>query len=384
MKKLVRAFILVLCLINYLNKKIFAFDKINKNEKISFEASYTGDVASNLAGGIKPGICYLGMANLKLNLTPRKPGFWKGTEFCVYASNTHGVSPSSTLYGDLQVASNIDAGNHTYLQEIWIKKSFGQFEYTVGLQDLNVEFANSEFGSLFINSSFGILPIISGNTTPPIFPLTALGLTIKNNVTEKITWVNAIYDGSPTDFDYNPYNIKWQFVSGDGLLAISEFQYHSTKEELQGSYKLGLYSHSHIVEKSLGINIPDSLSFNLLGFYAYIDQNLWKKNNKSIDVFTQIGYSPSAKCTNDFYIGLGINHSGLFSNQTNDVLGIALAYENLKNFKKHETVIELSYQYPLTRNIFFQPDFQYIINPSGSNTKLKNSLAAIFRFGINL
>jgi porin len=359
--------------------------EILKNPKrpLSFEASYIGDHINNLSGGIKTGSCYLGMANIHLDFDFEKAGLWSGGEFYINSANTHGASPSSELLGDVQVASNIDAGNHTYLQEVWFKQAFGKIELTIGLQDLNVEFANSENGALYMNSSFGILPVISGNITPPIFPLTALGLTAKWNISENATWINALYDGSPTDFDYNPYNVRWQFISGDGLLAVSEYQYKTTIMGLSGTYKIGGYVHSHIIEESLHKNIPDSIDHTIYGLYTYTDQKLWQNNTRSIDLFAQLGYSPCNSSTNDFYLGLGVNYSGLFSKKGADILGLAIAHEHFKDGMKSETVVELTYHYPLTSTIFIQPDFQYIINPAGTGITLRNCLAMNLRFGFS-
>ena len=47
-----------------------------------------------------------------------------------------------------------------------------------------------------------------------------------------------------------------------------------------------------------------------------------------------------------------------------------------------ESAIELTYHYNVTRNIYIQPDFQYIINPMGTLQNLDNSFASLFRFGL--
>jgi Carbohydrate-selective porin len=355
----------------------------SSNTPLILEASYTGDNVNNISGGLKTGSCYLGKADLGLNFDFQKVGLWKGTRFYVMAANTHGDSPSSQLLGDMQVASNIEAGNHTYLQQIWVKQAFLNLEFTVGLQDLNVEFANSEHGALFLNSSFGILPIISSNFTAPIFPLTTIGFTTKWTISDKFLWINALYDGKPTDFDYNPYNTKWQFISGDGLLAISEFQYHTRIKDLPASYKLGMYTHSHIVENSFGNHIPDSLNHNLFGIYAYADQKLWINDHKSLGMFAQLGFSPSKASVSNFYLGLGISYSGLLSKQHTDALGFAIAHEGFRNTSKHETTLELTYQYFVYKNLYIQPDFQYIIDPAGTDLKLSNCFAGNFRFGFS-
>ena len=355
---------------------------IEKKEPLTYEASYVGDNINNLSGGIKTGYCYLGMANIRMNFDTENAKLWKGGSFYINAANTHGNSPSTDLLGDMQVASNIDAGNHTYIQELWYKQTIKKFEFTVGLQDLNVEFANTENGAVFMNSSFGILPIVSGNITPPIFPLTSLGLTAKWNVSEKISWLNAIYDGSPTNFDYNPYNVKWQFLSGDGLLAISEIQINSEIKKMLGTYKIGVFSHSHIIEESLNNEIPDSVNHNIFGVYAYVDQKIWQKENKSISLFTQLGYSPSETSSVDHFMSFGTNINGFIKKSGDDILGLAIAHEHLVGSSNHETAIEVTYQYPISSNIFIQPNFQYIINPAGTDAVLQNCLTGNLRFGI--
>lgn len=385
MKKIVFIYTFSLGFITYIPCSLNAQQTIKTPIRpLTYEVSYIGDNVNNLSGGIKTGTCYLGMANFRLNFTVEKAGFWNASQFFINAANTHGASPSSELLGDMQVASNIDAGNHTYFQEVWFKQSIGKIEFTVGLQDLNVEFANSGHGAIFLNSSFGILPIISNNFTAPIFPLTTLGLTTKWNITGNSSWINAIYDGRPTDFDYNPYNVKWQFNSGDGLLAISEYQCTATFKELLGTYKIGVYSHSHIVEQSFNKKLPDSLNHNQFGLYTYADQKIWVHANRCLGIFTQLGYSPSDESTICFYLGIGMNYSGLFSRSGKDILGLGIAHEQFNNNFYSETAIELTYQYQITKSIFVQPDLQYIINPVGTGEKLNNILAANFRLGIHI
>ncbi len=217
----------------------FSEEAESENSPVLFEASYIGDNINNVSGGLKTGASYLGMANLKLGLDFEKARLWNGGLFFINAANTHGATPSANFFGDAQVVSNIEAGNHTYIQEIWYSQQLGNLDLTAGLQDLNVEFASSELAALLLNSSFGILPIISGNFAAPIFPLTTLGVTFDWKISPTVTWVNAVYDGSPTNFDYNPYNIKWQFNSGDGFLVISEVQKTVKINEMKGVYKLG-------------------------------------------------------------------------------------------------------------------------------------------------
>ena len=84
------------------------------------------------------------------------------------------------------------------------------------------------------------------------------------------------------------------------LLIISEFQKPKKINRLPGIYKIGAYSHFHIRK-----NIPDSLINRLFGIYAYADQTFWTRSNRNAGLFLQLGYSPSAGSTNNFYFGSG-------------------------------------------------------------------------------
>lgn len=345
-----------------------------------FEATYMGENLNNLSGGIKTGSCYLGMANLKVSINTHQSGLWNGGILHISAVNTHGSSPSQELLGDMQVASNIEAGNHTFFQELWYSQAFNQFEFKIGLQDMNADFANTEHGGLFINSSFGIHSTISFNIPAPIYPLTTVGVSAKWNISEKVSFYSAIFDGCPTDFEDNPYNLKWQLNSGDGALIISEIQYAYTINDKQGIVKGGSYSHNHILENSS----VDSLSPNNYGFYAVADQIFWKgDNNKEIGAFLQLGASPGKYNTNYLYLGCGVNYYGIFTTNQTDALGFAIAHSRLNNNLGNETSLEFTYKKEFSNNLFIQPDVQYIINPLGFGTKLDNSFGATLRFGFS-
>lgn len=85
-------------------------------------------------GGIKTGTVYLGMANLKISFDTKGAKLWKGGQLFINGAVTHGKSPSELLVGDFQAVSNIDAGDHIYIHELWYKHQFKQFEIIFGLQ----------------------------------------------------------------------------------------------------------------------------------------------------------------------------------------------------------------------------------------------------------
>ena len=344
-----------------------------KESALDFKAFYTGDVVSNLSGGIKTGTVYLGLVNLKGDFNTGTANWWKGGEAFINVGNTHGGEPSADLAGDFQGISNIEAGNHTFLYELWYKQNFKKVDLTVGLQDLNANFATCENGAIFTNSSFGIHSSIADNVSPPIFPLTAPGINVQWNLSDTYLWEAAVFDGT-TDFDRNPYNTRWNLNMNNSMLVITEFQMNrSLITGKKGTYKLGLYYHQHTdtlnVERKNG------------GFYFVGEQQISPK----ISVFTQVGISPKKINKNNRYLSVGINCKAPFDILPDDQLGLAVAYAGIdNNAVGSETAIELTYKLKVSKNMYIKPDMQYIINPAGTGIKLDNALVGFFRFGIEI
>jgi porin len=350
------------------------------------EASYTGDICTNMIGGIKTGIKYLGMANLKIGFDTQQARLWKGGTLFVNGAVTHGQSATELLIGDFQTVSNIDAGDRIYLHEFWYKQQYKSFEITFGLQDLNIEFASSNNGSMFINSSFGIPPVISDNIPAPIFPLTALGITTKIRITDKILLSAAIYDGSPTSFEHNIYNTNWKLCTEDGSLILGQLDWSTELLQLQGTYKAGYYFHTGLNETNTETGETTEVFAKNYGVYFIADQTIWENanNNHSIGVFAQLALSPANINNHNYYFGGGINYSGISKKQHEDALGIAFACAGFdKSYKQNETTIEAYYKKQISENFSIQPDLQYVIHPAGTDEVLPNALVGLLRFNLN-
>ena len=336
------------------------------------ETSYVGDIVTNFNGGIKTGSTYLGLLNIKAGITTENTTWWKGGNFFINVGNTHGGKPSTTLVGDFQGVSNIEAGNLTFLYELWFKQKIGNFNLYFGLQDLNANFSTSVNGAVFTNSSFGIQSSIADNIPTPIFPLTALGGILQWKISNSFLCQTALFDGTPDDFETNPYNIHWKLSRQQGFLSVTEFQIK--KSLLSGKnacYKFGIYYHQHN-------DTIDNEQKNG-GLYFVGDQQLSDK----ISFFSQIGLSPKSLNKHNHYYSIGMNYTGISLGRPNDQLGLAVAYAGFDgNNIGSETAIELTYKFQINKNIYVRPDLQYIINPVGTNKKLENALVGSVRFGL--
>ena len=354
-------------------------DKTNYNDKthvraslqeaINFNTEYTGDFLYNV-GGIENGGGYLGYAKIGM-----EAGLWKGATFNLGGGATHGIVPTETFIGDYQVANNIEAGDHAFLEYLSLQQSFGRFSVKVGLQDMNENFASIDAAGEYVNSSFGIHPALSTNMSVAIFPLTGLGAEMHFDINDKWHIQAAVYDGEIPSFEDNPYNLDWHLNKDNGALFIGEGKYHTDNS----TYELGAFYHT--AEKKYGI-------------YANIEQEVWNNGTRNLKPFAQVSFANiivngqqstvnGSGCDNCFHLAVGVNLEGVFSKENNDMAGLAFTSAFLSD-KRTETAIELFYQYHITDNLLIKPDVQYIINPAGTELPVDNALVGTLRFVIGI
>lgn len=339
-------------------------NKAYSQERLNFEAEYTGDFLYNV-GGLKNGGGYLGYAKMGMSAD-----LWKNATLYVGGGTTHGIVPTEMFIGDFQVANNIEAGNHAFMEYFSLQQSFGKLSIKVGLQDMNENFASINAAGEYINSSFGIHPIFSTNMSAAIFPLTGLGVELHIDINNKWHIQTAVYDGEMPSFEDNPYNLDWNINKDDGALFIGEAQYIREK----GVYEVGAFYHT--AEKKYGV-------------YAEIEQVVFDNGTRNLIGFMQTGMVKKSQNLsisapqNYFHLAAGVNLEGVFSEEANDMAGLAFTSAFLSD-KKTETAIELFYQYQITDNFVVKPDVQYIINPAGLDVPVDNALVGTLRFVIGI
>jgi porin len=106
------------------------------------------------------------------------------------------------------------------------------------------------------------------------------------------------------------------------------------------------------------------------GIYCVADYRLFAEkddSNQGLGAFIQLGIAPQKNNLIKYYSGFGITYQGIFAKRTKDQLGLAFGKAYLNNSLKNESIIELTYLSILNSNFSFQPNIQYIINPSGSD-----------------
>lgn len=329
---------------------------------MNMEVAYIGEFVRNLDPGLvspRKDTIYQDNLDLIATLDTEQAGMWSGGTFFVYGLFNHGGFPSASLIGDLQAASNIEASRNQFiLHEAWYEQDYsdGAVSLLAGLHDLNGDFYGSEYAALFINSSFGIGPEVSGNVPTSLFPQASWGLRARVSPGGHWYVQAAVYDGDPAT----------RSMSGiQGYMSIFEA---GLTPGGGNSYKAGVWHHSAdrtVAGQTFGSDY---------GVYGLADQRLLSlQGGRELGGFLQLGWVPKQRNDITRYLGAGLHLSGL-PLRAGDELGLAVGNAYTRGGTEH--VIELTWWAPLLAGVSVQPSMQWIMNPGG------NAAAGIMRVAL--
>ena len=351
-----------------------------------FAAEYTGDILSNLAGGLQQGTRYLDNLDVILTLDHGRTRRTGAGTLHVHALYNNGATFSEDLVGDLQVVSNIDAAEAWRIFEFWYGYSGENWSLKTGLYDLNSEFDVNETGSIFLNSSHGIGAELSqtGENGPSIFPVSALSLRFAYQ-SELFTLRTAILDAVPGDPDDAASN-EMRLDSDDGYLAIAELD---VPVKASGRLWAGYWRYSSEFEQpfTIGPQLHND------GWYVGGEKH-FSIGSRSAAAFVRYGQADERLNVLQDYTGLGLRINGIFASRPYDQFGIAFASaraggpyrsdlaRQATRVKQRETTWELTYRIQLNERLLLQPDIQVVQNPSMA-AHLDNALVLGVRLAVS-
>jgi porin len=318
----------------------------------------------------------------------------------------HGDGLSRDFIGNLMLVSGVEALPATRLYELWIEQSLmqGKLLVRVGQQPSDVEFIDSKYDDLFVNSALG-WPGITGVDLPgggPSPPLAVPGVRIKAMPTDNITAYLAIFDGyaAPPDSPLDPQlanpngvlfrvndppwiigQLKYGFDAGQGHPATitgGAWKHLGTFNDLSVS------TNGNPLASPLSSGVPAQLRGNQ-GIFAVYEQLLTKAvegSDGGVGFFLRTSVSPGDRNLISFYLDGGVEFIGI-GDRTNDKFGIAMTYARISNgarqadidtqiytgipipIRDYEAVFEMTYGAQITPNWNLQPIFEYVFHPGG-------------------
>lgn len=355
---------------------------------IEFPVAFTAEVLGNVTGGTSQTAIFESLLNAGVALDLEKLLGWKGASASIRAIYPEGTGLTQAAVHDFNTLSNIDSYDSLRLYDAWLQLEYldGKLSIRAGQILADAEFFNSDYATLFLNSSFGAIPSVSQNLNPPIFPTAAPGLRLRVAPNDSFYAEAAAFSGDVGDAETdNKHNTRISFRSADGVLVFAEIGYTQNpppknanappERGLRGTYKLGGdYDSKQFADAAAGDSHHGNFSL-----YAVVDQELWHPvpaDDAKLCAFSRLGFAPDDRNTVTWYGDVGINYKGLLPSRAPDILGLAFSYVELSGelvqddgrplASHHEEVLELTYQVVCNRHVSIQPDFQVIFNPGAT------------------
>jgi porin len=361
---------------------------------LSLTLAYTGEVLSNVHGGIDTGTRYEGLFDIVLDADLGKAAGWSGATARVNPFWIEGQGLTRDHTADLTKISNIDARDEVRLFEAWVQQA--AFEGTVslraGLLAADQEFVLSNYSSLFVNGTFGMPVVVSVNEPVAVYPLGALGVRLRADPGAGFYVQAAVYEGHTGAEHFNETGLRIRLRDDEGTVSVVEAGWVGSGEH-PGAIKAGVFVHrGDFVDHDSGeperghhvvYLVAERLLFREPGDEGACPQGL--------GAFVRLGGAPEDRSNVEFYADAGLHYTGLIPGRDLDVLGLAAVYARLSgdfidvqpvpSDWDHEIVVEATYKVVLTKWFSLQPDFQYVIHPGGTS-KVDDAFVVGLRFDL--
>ncbi len=373
---------------------------------VTFGLTETSEALANPTGGERQGAVYEGLTQLGLGIDTGKAFGLPGGTFNVSAYQVHGRGLSlNNVDNNGNTVSNIEALRGTLLFELWYEQVLAgkALAIRVGQQSADQEFEITQYGALFINHTFGwsTLPSADLPSGGPSYPLATPGVRVRYTPFASLNLLLGVFNGDPagpgTGLPQRRDPSGTAFRIHDGAFVIGEAQYAtSIAADLPGTYKLGAWydtqgfadQRSTATGRSLADPAVSSstgrIRFGNYNVYAVADQLVWHApGGAGIGVFARAMGSPGDRNLVNVYVDGGVSWKAPFAGRANDTAGLAFGLSRVSDtasqldadtarltgkpypIRRHESVLEATYQAQLAPWLQVQPTAQYIFNPNG-------------------
>lgn len=374
---------------------------------VALSATYIGEALGNASGGIRRGAVYEGRFDFGVDVDLDKAVGWSGATFHANVYQIHGNGLSRDYIGNLMLVSGIEALPATRLYEFWIEQALfgGKLLVKVGQQPSDIEFIDSKYDDIFVNSALG-WPGITGVILPaggPSPPLAVPGVRFKASLSDAFTAYLAVFNGSaaapgPNDPQIaNAHGLAFRVNDPPWIIGQLKYSYKLGPSELPGSITGGGWVHlaefddERWTAQGLSQTDPAGTGEPLMrrgnrGVFAVYEQRLAFSAlgpDKGIGFFARTSISPSDRNLISFYLDGGIQVSGFSAERPDDRFGIAMTYARISDgargldrdvqlftgiatpIRDFEAVLEVTYLAAVAPGVAVQPVFQYVMHPAG-------------------
>jgi porin len=372
-----------------------------------FNMTYIGEALANLTGGMRTGAIYTGRLDLGATIDLEKVMGWDGATFHANMFQIHGDGLSRSYIGNLMLVSGVEALPATRLYELWIEQKLwgGRVAIRVGQQASDVEFIDSSYDDIFVNSALG-WPGITGINLPaggPSPPLAVPGVRVKAELSDRITAYLALFDGTASALGgedpqiTNPNGVAFRVNDPPWMIGQLKYRFEIGESRLPATVTGGAWAHlMSFPDQRFDINglsladpnssgNPAMLSGNN-GLFIVYEQLLARTKpeaDNGVAFFVRASISPSDRNLISAYVDGGLLFAGFSDANPNDRFGVAATYARISDraraldrdiqsftgmpspIRDYEAVFELTYAHEVRSGFVLQPVLQYVMHPGG-------------------
>ncbi|MGH7029410.1 MAG: carbohydrate porin, partial [Stellaceae bacterium] len=322
-----------------------------ENSGVTFALQQQTELWSNAKGGFGQGGAADGLLTASLAVDLDKAVGWRGGKLFASLYQIEGVGPTPLRVGALQDVSSFEATESTKLFDLWFEQELlgGKFSLRFGQEGADDELMLSQYAALYFNASFGFPPLLALDLPSggPAYPLATPFVRARYQPSGEVTVIGAVYSGDPAPSGAGDPELRDRhgtaFRLNDHTLSFAELWYAPKLLASVGApatYKLGAWvatgSFADRLHDTIGLSLADPASAGLPlqhasdhGFYAVIDQTLWKTpetGNEEIGAFLLAMLAPADRNLSDLFIAGGIDWKGPIASRPDDTAGLAVSF----------------------------------------------------------
>ncbi len=363
-------------------------------------ASYTGESAFLVDGGLRRGSAYAGQFFVGAEADAGRPFGWAGAKLKLYVASRHG----DNLAID-------EIGNSVSVQEIWGAQTERLANLTIeqkllgdrviieaGRTVANIHFLGSELCNNFqTNSACGNPTFVFRTSGFTYWPVSSWGGYLKAFLTPEAYVHAGVFEVNPLQARENQHGLNWGIADATGVIAPLAIGYRSTPAtaRLPAFYEIGGWRDTARYTDPLRdadgnaailSGQPYASRSERSGVFARFEQQLTRPDRASprgLIVFGAALWGTSGELSQDRFLELGFVQKGTFAGRPLDSLAFVInrqrysgaALENLRLQRAalgggeapagDQVLMELSYGVQLTKLLRVAPNLHYIIHPDG-------------------
>ncbi|GFD79857.1 porin [Tenacibaculum sp. KUL118] len=393
-------------------------------DAFDFQASYTGESATNVEGGERRGTAYAGQLFVGGELDLNALLDWEDTKVHIAMTNRHGKNLAEHYIGNSTSVQEIFGGQNTRLARFTIASTFldGDLELEGGRTVANISFLGSELCQYFqTNAACGNPTFVFRTSNFTWWPVSSWGGHAKYWLSSTTYFHTGVYEDNTSHQDLGDHGFDWATNEATGVVVPFTLGYQTTwdNDELPRRYEIGGWydgaDYTDPVFDAEGNYAAQSgndyaIRNGRSGIFARFEQTVTRPNpltKEGLTLFGAVLTGASGELIEDYFIKAGFVLRGTLASRPDDTIGFVYtrqqytdeALEDQRILRainggvgtpaSSQTMLELSYGYQLNEHVRIQPNVHYIINPDqfaqrDRDSALDDSIVLGLRFDVNL